>query len=172
MTFFVPYSNNADRIKCALCCLITKSVDNVTPLLVDARERHSLWKEFCSCIFIICNSRMYITFFQVKFKCFALNLGLFGFFVSFKEGKNACLVAEAHSHRAVLLIHCRWAGCQSQLGGVVTLPPCCCWGHLWGFCLLRGLNQEPSASQSRPSCADSYLMSALTHSEAKVLCHN
>lgn len=77
MTFFVPYSNDADRIKCALCCLITKSVDNVTPLLVDARERHSLWKEFCSCIFIICNSRMYITFFQVKFKCFALNLGLF-----------------------------------------------------------------------------------------------
>lgn len=61
--------------------LITKTVDNVTPFLVDAKKRNSLWKDFCSlCIFIICNSKMYITFFQVKFKCFALNLKLLMFF--------------------------------------------------------------------------------------------
>lgn len=123
MTFFVPYSNDADRIKCALCCLITKSVDNVTPLLVDARERHSLWKEFCSCIFIICNSRMYITFFQVKFKCFALNMGLF---VKFYEGKNACLLKL--SHHAVL------PG-SPQVSRVQRLAWCCLpllLEHVWG----------------------------------------
>lgn len=53
---------------------LTRTVDNVTLLLVDAKNRwYSLWNDYCSvCIFIICDSRMYITFFRVKVKCFAL----------------------------------------------------------------------------------------------------
>lgn len=40
MTFFVPSSNDADRISCALHHrLITKTVDNVTPFLVNAKKR-------------------------------------------------------------------------------------------------------------------------------------
>ena len=37
--FFVPSRNNADRIRCALYHrLITKTVDNVTPFLVNAKK--------------------------------------------------------------------------------------------------------------------------------------
>lgn len=44
---------------------------------------------------------MYITFFQVKFKCFALNLTLLMFFFKSYE-RNACLVAYVDNENVIV----------------------------------------------------------------------